>query len=67
MSLFTFSGFIELTECLVQKVKLMQNEFRSSSIAGFYGVYSVYNVNLEIGKLEVPGKFINYASCGDDQ
>ena len=23
-------------------------------IAGFYGVYSVYNVNLEIGKLEVP-------------
>ena len=36
-------------------------------IAGFYGVYSVYNVNLEIGKLEVPGKFINYASCGDDQ
>ena len=36
-------------------------------IAVFYGVYSVYNVNLEIGKLEVPGKFINYASCGDDQ
>ena len=24
------------------------------AIAGFYGVYSVYNVNLEIGKLEVP-------------
>ena len=32
-------------------------------IAVFYGVYGVYNVNLEIGKLEVPGKFSNYASC----
>ena len=37
------------------------------SIAGFYGVYSVYNVNFEIGKLEDPSKFIDYASCGDDQ
>ena len=37
------------------------------AIAVFYGVYSVYNVNLEIAKLEVPGKFINYASCCDDQ
>ena len=38
-----------------------------SGIAGFYGVYSVYNVNFEIGKLEDPSKFIDYASCGDDQ
>ena len=39
----------------------------AEGIAGFYGVYSVYNVNLEISKLEVPSKFNNYASCGDDQ
>ena len=36
-------------------------------IAVFYGVYSVYNVNIEISKLEVPGKFINYAACCGDQ
>ena len=39
----------------------------TGSIAVFYGVYSVYNVNFEIGKLEDPSKFIDYASCGDDQ
>ena len=38
-----------------------------SVIAVFYGVYSVYNVNFEIGKLEDPSKFFDYASCGDDQ
>ena len=39
----------------------------AAGIAVFYGVYSVYNVNLEIVKLEDPRKFIDYASCGDDQ
>ena len=42
-------------------------QIMTAFIAVFYGVYSVYNVNFEIGKLEDPSKFIDYASCGDDQ
>ena len=51
----------------IRLIKKNKNTPRACSIAVFYGVYSVYNVNLEIGKLEVPGKFINYAACCGDQ